>query len=86
MKENVITSILQHDFIFFALSEKIEQSYFCKTLKGFAMCGLCAKCFQPHIAKPVLYEVPTYLGLNFNQINKQKNKKKKAQEKLNKQI
>jgi len=29
MKENVITSILQHDFIFFALSEKIEQSYFC---------------------------------------------------------
>jgi len=30
MKENVITSILQHDFIFFALSEKIEQSYFCK--------------------------------------------------------
>jgi hypothetical protein len=50
------------------------------------MCGLCAKCFQPHIAKPVLYEVPTYLGLNFNQINKQKNKKKKAQEKLNKQI
>lgn len=24
--------------------------------KGFAMCGLCAKYFQPHIAKPVLYE------------------------------
>jgi len=34
MKENVITSILQHDFIFFALSEKIEQSYFCKLLKN----------------------------------------------------
>ncbi len=25
--------------------------------KGFAMCGLCAKYFQPHIAKPVLYDV-----------------------------
>ena len=27
------------------------------TLKGFAMCGLCAKYFQPHIAKPVLSTV-----------------------------
>ena len=31
-----------------------------------------------HIAKPVLYEVPTYLALNFNLSNKQKNKKKKS--------
>ena len=28
-------------------------------------------------AKPLLYEVPTYLALNLNRSDKQKNKKKK---------
>lgn len=31
-----------------------------------------------NFAKPVLYEVPTYLALNLNRSDKQKNKKKKA--------
>ncbi|MCK6381862.1 MAG: hypothetical protein L6Q54_11545 [Leptospiraceae bacterium] len=29
-------------------------------------------------AKPLLYEVPTYLALNLNRSDKQKNKKKKS--------
>ena len=38
--------------------------------------------FKTAIAKPVLYEVPTYLALNFNLSNKQKNKKKKSDGKI----
>ena len=30
--------------------------------KGFAMCGLCAKYIQPHIAKPVLPAGAVYLA------------------------
>ena len=37
-------------------------------------------------AKPLLYEVPTYLALNFNRSNKQKTKRKKAMAKLEIQI
>jgi hypothetical protein len=33
---------------------------------------------ESHFAKPVLYEVPTYLAQNFNWNDKQKNKKKKS--------
>ena len=38
------------DFSFVAASlDKMSHN-----VKGFAMCGLCAKYFQPHSAKPVL--------------------------------
>lgn len=41
------------------------------------MCGLCAKYFQPHIAKPVLYEVPTYLvGCSIGNENRKTKRKK----------
>ncbi len=39
--------------------------------------GLCGNKSLPAFAKPVLYEVPTYLALNSNRSDKQKNKKKK---------
>lgn len=38
----------------------------------------------PAFAKPVLYEVPTYLALNLNRSDEQKNKKKKKRWKIKK--
>lgn len=35
-----------------------------------------------HFAKPVLYEVPTYLAQNSNRSDKQKNKNKKSDGKI----
>ena len=43
----------------FGEMKSLAQSFFKMATngKGFTMCGLCAKYFQPHIAKPVLYDV-----------------------------
>jgi hypothetical protein len=51
--------------------------------KGIADGGFYAvQSFKTAIAKPVLYEVPNYLALNFNLSNKRKNKKKKSDGKI----